>query len=74
MNENVQVGNIQTRVLISENLEKLNQLIPQKGREDNEVKALKAEIATLNVKLASLEESMSVTDFSNLVESALDPW
>lgn len=59
---------------IAEKLDSLNKVMPQLRKLDDQARSLKAEIATLNVRLASTEPSRSAGDFAHLAEIALESW
>jgi hypothetical protein len=58
---------------IIEHLDRLNEVVPAQRKADDEVRSLKAEVATLNVKLAAAEGKAGA-DISRLVERALMSW
>ena len=51
-----------------------DKVMPQLRKLDDQARSLKAEIATLNVRLASTEPSRSAGDFAHLAEIALESW
>ncbi len=59
---------------IVDRLDRLNKAVPAQRKAEDEVKALKAEVATLAVKLAHAEGKASGADFARLVERALMSW
>ncbi|TQJ37040.1 hypothetical protein [Streptomyces sp. SLBN-115] len=60
------------KAIVVERLDRLNKLMPELRKMESEAQSLKAEIATLNVKMAAVEENSS--DLRDLVGGALCAW
>ncbi|GGS10277.1 hypothetical protein Snoj_15430 [Streptomyces nojiriensis] len=59
---------------IVERLDRLNGLMPELRKMESEAQSLKADIATLNVKLAVAVAEENGADLRDLVDSALCAW
>ncbi|MEU5208673.1 hypothetical protein [Streptomyces sp. NPDC020742] len=59
---------------IMERLDALNTLMPELRKMDSDAKRLKAEVATLNAKLASSDRELGNAEFADLVDNTLLSW
>lgn len=62
------------RTALIARLEALNKAMPEHRRIDGEIRSLKAEIHTLNLKLVANDNRFALPDFAKLVEATLMPW